>query len=76
LYGSVRNNLFGEDKQDALTVIDDDDAFDRWMEEFERRQQLESAARASVGKPCKSSTSMSKDEFLTRYDCVFDPTKG
>lgn len=76
LYSSIRSNLHGAERQEALEIIDDDDAFDRWLEGFERKWELESAGRASGGKPGKKASGMSKDEFVAAYDCVFNPAQS
>jgi hypothetical protein len=76
LYSSIRETLHGAERQEALEVIDDDDAFDRWLEGFERKRELESTARASGGKPGKRPSNMSKDEFVAAYGCVCNPDKS
>lgn len=38
LYANITQELTGKDRDDALRVIDDDDAFDRWLKRFQQSQ--------------------------------------
>lgn len=34
-------NLYGKDREDAVAVIDDDNRFDRWLNEYETKKNME-----------------------------------
>jgi hypothetical protein len=70
-YNNVLTQLMGEDRTDAITVIEDDVAFDSWMKDFERKRALQEAALrqgpGKAGKPAgKGRVKVSKEEFLER----------
>jgi hypothetical protein len=75
LYYGVLNNLFGEERQAAVAVIDDDAAFDRWLVEFERQkanQAAEAARRQNGGQNNKPRMKvMSKERFIKEFDVEF-----
>lgn len=39
LYHSVLTNLYGKDRHEALATLEDDEKFDRWLSDFERKSQ-------------------------------------
>lgn len=58
VYNSYLTNITGADRAEMLKVIDDDDAFDRWREQFDRKM---SAPPKSAGR-----VSMSKEDFINK----------
>lgn len=70
-YHSVMTNLIGQDREDAKRVIDDDEAFDAWLDDYERKKARE---MAQVGKPgggkTPGRTSVGKEDFLKRMGTV------
>lgn len=71
------NNLFGEERQEAVKVMDDDAAFDRWLVEFERQKANEAAeARkrqrsGNNGSSNRNMKTMSKEKFIKNFDVEF-----
>jgi hypothetical protein len=54
------NNLIGEDRHEALRVIDDDEAFDQWLIKFAKERNTPGPKKKPRGK------SVSKEEFQKR----------
>jgi hypothetical protein len=74
----VLNNLFGEDRQEAVKVMDDDASFDRWLVEFERRKANEAAEAkrrqrnpGGGGASNRNMKTMSKEKFIRDFDVEF-----
>lgn len=67
LYYDITTELFGEDKQEALKVIDDDARFDQWLKSYNDKNN----------KPTKKKTSgvaVDKETFLKRTQGILpDP---
>jgi anti-sigma-K factor RskA len=45
LYANVIGELFGEDREEAMAVIDDDTAFDRWMKRWDQKQRMQARSK-------------------------------
>jgi hypothetical protein len=75
----VLNNLFGEDRQEAVKVLDDDASFDRWLAEFERQKANEAAeakrkqrnGNNGGGSSNRNMKTMSKEKFIRDFDVEF-----
>lgn len=63
-YYDVRANLWGEDRDEAVKAMEDDDKFDRWMAEYDRKQKLKSAAAKSGS---KGGTRISQADYLRNH---------
>lgn len=65
-------NLMGEDRADALSAMHDDQEFDRWQEEYERKRARMEAnmgkQQAGGGSKKPGRVSVSKEEFLKRME--------
>lgn len=64
IYNGIMSNLFGKDREEAMAVIDDDEKFDKWREDFDRRKQAE--ASASPGKPGR--VPIDKETYLAKAE--------
>jgi hypothetical protein len=59
LYSNVTGELIGEDREAALAVIDDDEAFDRWLRKYDQNQRPKNKL--------KGNTSVDQQTFLEKY---------
>ncbi len=57
----------GEDRAEALKVLDNDEKFDRWMDAFERKREVQQNQVSGNKSPNKSGKKMSKEEYIKRY---------
>jgi len=70
LYHGILTNLYGEDRDDALAVIDDDVAFDRWLANYNMKQAQ--ASKTKPGSKRGGGSRISADEYEKRYAKVHD----
>lgn len=61
LYFSVANNVFGEDRIKMVAAWDDDEKFDRWLEEMDKKRKMQDNPKA------KDKTYISNEEYLRKY---------
>lgn len=66
LYNNVFTELWGDDKEDAMRVVDDDEQFDRWLKRYNNKHK---------SKHSKGKASVSKEEFLNRTGKKFPTPK-
>ena len=59
VYSDVTSELYGEDKEEAMKVIDDDQQFDAWLKKFADKQK-----KGSHEKP--KGKSVDKEAFMNR----------
>ena len=57
LYNDVLTELYGEDREDAMRHIEDDNAFDAWLKRYSAKQRT---GNKSKGK------SVSQEEYFAR----------
>jgi hypothetical protein len=69
LYSNIISELIGEDREEAMAVMDDDAAFDRWMKRYEQQQKM---ASRSKGKK----TAVDQETYLKRYAVVVGDEEG
>lgn len=62
LYDGVLSNVFGNDRKDAISVIDDDVRFDRWLEAYESKQSQPQGSGGTVSAP--------KEKILKQFENV------
>jgi hypothetical protein len=63
MYDNVLTQLYGEERESAIRVMDDDQAFDRWLEDYQRKQALNASAASSPGGGQKR---VDKKDFLKK----------
>lgn len=51
VYNGVYSHVMGEDRVDALKAIDDDEAFDRWQDNFSRKNDEITKGKKPRGTP-------------------------
>lgn len=61
IYHGVMANLMREDRAEAMLVMHDDDAFDRWMRDYQIKQDQKGV------KPGQKARAMSNEEYLDKY---------
>jgi hypothetical protein len=71
VYHNISSNLYGGDRAEALAVMDNDHAFDKWLASYDRKKSEELAAaergaNTAGGRSGKGRAKVSKDEFLKR----------
>ena len=71
IYANCYSNLHGEDRVRAIAAMQDDEEFDRWMEDFERRQ-----AEMSKPTPKGGKVAVSKDDYFSMPGTVFKGSKN
>jgi hypothetical protein len=69
-YNNVMTNLMSEDRAAAMRVMHDDAAFDKWMEDFDRKRQSDSTS--APDKPGR--VRVSKEEFLAKMGGTYGGT--
>lgn len=50
LYNNVHKNLMGDDREEAMAVIEDDEKFDRWLQDYDEQQKRKAKNPATGGK--------------------------
>lgn len=70
-YCNVYTNMVGEDRAEALRVIEDDEKFDRWLQDFDRKQQMRSTRQDTTSGRKKRPANISKEEFLARTGGIY-----
>jgi hypothetical protein len=66
LYASLLSNLYGEERDEMVAVMDNDDAFDRWLVTFDAKRRKEMGGGKSKGQH-----SISNDEYLAKFANVY-----
>jgi hypothetical protein len=66
----VLNNLFGNERAEAVQVLEDDRLFDKWLVEFDRSRQKHNPP----GTAAKDSNKkvMSKEQYLSQFNGVVE----
>lgn len=75
LYYGVLNNLFGDERAEAVKVMDDDAAFDRWLLELERERESQAAQRrreSNAPATKRTSKPVSKEKFMKEFDVMVE----
>jgi hypothetical protein len=67
LYHGVMNNLLGEDRAKALKVIDDDEAFDRWLAEYHAKQEAPQPGSPGVPPTSPGMKRIGQQAYLDRF---------
>ena len=60
-------NLYGQDREEALAVIDNDAEFDKWMEGYREQRRAEAAALAKSQGKGRAARGLSKEEYLRSF---------
>lgn len=61
LYHNLMTNLYGDDQEAMLAVINDDTKFDKWLRDFSDKRKREAGGKNSGKK------SISNEEYLAKY---------
>jgi hypothetical protein len=69
LYHGVLANLYGDDREEAVAVMDNDNKFDKWLIAFERKQKTSSTPPAATPARSRSKSRgkkvpIDKDKYL------------
>lgn len=51
----------GEDREDAVAALDDDEEFDRWMLHYQRKMQMQSKPKGQAG------MRISNEQYLSKF---------
>lgn len=72
LYANILANLFGEDREEAVVVMDNDAKFDKWLLDYQAKKQRE-ASKANKG---GNKRNVSQEEYLAKHAKVYGGTDG